>query len=140
MSTTHVIENNKLLIRRLYEDCINQGKLGLLTELVADDFVGSPGEQGAAEFARGIAAVRTGFPDVQFELEDLIAEGDRVAVRWRFQATHGGPFAGRVASHARVTQTANVIFQIRDGKIARAWVQVDRLGLLQQIGALPVSG
>ncbi|SFH71909.1 conserved hypothetical protein, steroid delta-isomerase-related [Collimonas sp. OK307] len=136
MSTTHVIENNKLLIRRLYENCINRGNLALLTELIADDFVGSPGAQGAAEFAKGIATIRYGFPDVQFEVEDLIAEGDRVAVRWSFRGTHGGPFAGRAASHAQVTQTANVIFQIRDGKIARAWVQVDRLGLLQQIGAL----
>lgn len=138
MSTTHLIENNKLLIRRLYEDCINRGNLGLLTELIADDFVGSPGAQGAAEFAKGVTAVRNGFPDVLFEVEDLIAEGDRVAVRWTFRATHGGPFAGKPASHARVTQTGNVFFQIRDGKIARAWVQVDRLGLLQQIGALPV--
>ncbi|WP_211453175.1 ester cyclase [Collimonas antrihumi] len=103
MSTTHVIENNKLLVRRLYEDCINRGNLALLTELISDEFVGSPGAQGAAEFGKGIAAVRNGFPDVQFEVEDLIAEGDRVAVRWTFRGTHGGPFAGRAASHVPVT-------------------------------------
>ena len=138
MSTTHLIENNKLLVRRLYEDCINRGRPELLAQLIAEEFMASPGEKGASEFANGIAAVRKGFPDVRFEIEDLVAEGDRVAVRWTFRGTHGGPFAGTAASQASVTQTANVIFQISDGKISRAWVQVDRLGLLQQIGALPV--
>ncbi|MFD2270741.1 ester cyclase [Undibacterium arcticum] len=130
---------NKLLVRRLYEDCINPGNLDLLTELIADDFIGSRGEKGPSEFANTIAALRNGFPDVQFEVEDLIAEGDRVAARWKFQATHSGPFAGVAASQVQVTQTANVIYQIRDGKITRAWLQVDRLGLLQQIGALPAA-
>jgi steroid delta-isomerase-like uncharacterized protein len=133
MSTTQ-IEENKRLIRRLYEECINPGSLRLLDELISSDFVASPGEKGAAEFADSIAAVRRGFPDVIFEINDLIAEGDRVAVRWTFHGTHRGTFASVPASEAKVTQTANVIYQVGRGKITRAWMQVDRLGLLQQIG------
>lgn len=139
MSTTHALEKNKLLVRRLYEDCFNTGNLDVLRELITDDFIVSPGEKEASEFASSIVALRNGFPDVRFEIEDLFGEGDRIAVRWMFQATHRGPFAGAAASLARVTQTANVLYQIRDGKIARAWVQVDRLGLMHQIGALPPS-
>src|SRR5437879_6480150 len=112
MSTTHILEKNKLLIRRFYEDCLNPGNLDLLTELIADDFVASPGEKGSSEFVNSLAALRSGFPDIHFEIEDLIGEGDRVAVRWKFQATHSGPFAGTAASQARVTQTANVIYPI----------------------------
>ncbi|MDB5910897.1 MAG: hypothetical protein JWP34_5011 [Massilia sp.] len=70
---------------------------------------------------------------MHFEIEDLFGEADGVAARWRFQATHGGPFLGTAATNKPVEQTANVIYQFRDGKISRAWVQVDRLGLLQQM-------
>lgn len=132
MSTTQT-EENKRLIRRLYDECINPGRLELLDELLSSDFIASPGETGAAEFANVIAAVRRGFPDVIFEVDDLIAEGDRVAVRWTFHGTHQGTFASVPASQAKVTQTANIIYRVADGKITRAWVQVDRLGLLQQI-------
>lgn len=139
MSTTYSNDENKSLVRRLYEECINTGDLDLLGELIADDFIVSPGEKGLVEFAQSIGAVRSGFPDVQFEIDDLFAEGDRVAVRWTFHATHSGDFAGLKESNARVTQTGNVIYQIGHGKITRAWLQVDRLGLLQQIGGMPPS-
>lgn len=132
------LKNNKLLVRRLYEDCINPGKTELLAQHIADDFVGSPGDKGRAEFVSTTVALRTGFPDVRFEIEDLIAEGDRVAVRWKFQATHMGAFMGVPPSRKRVTQTGNVIYQVRDGKLIRAWIQVDRLGLLQQMGAIAI--
>ncbi|WP_035051647.1 ester cyclase [Andreprevotia chitinilytica] len=125
------------LVRRLYEDCFNTGNLALLPELLTDDFVGGRGEQGPAEFAKTVETLRTGFPDVRFELDDVIAEGDRVAVRWTFHATHAGPFAGVQASHKQVTQNGIAIYRIRDGKLAQAWLQIDRLGMLQQIGGYP---
>lgn len=134
---SETLKNNKQLVRRLYEDCINPGKVELLAQYIADDFVGSPGDKGPAEFISTIVALRTGFPDVRFEIEDLIAEGDRVALRWKFQATHMGAFVGVPPSRKRVTQTGTVIYQVRDGKLIRAWIQVDRLGLLQQMEATP---
>jgi predicted ester cyclase len=120
-------------IRQLYEQGFNQGRLDLLERLCAPDFAAQPGNKDWAAFAQGVAAVRTGFPDVRFEIEDLFGQDDRVAVRWRFEATHAGPFQGHAATGRRVTQTANVIYQFKAGKIWRAWLQVDRLGLLQQI-------
>lgn len=135
MSANKNVENNKLLVRRLYEECINPGKLELLPQLISPNFVDGYGKGGFAEFANGIQAVRTGFPDVKFTVEDLIGEGERIAVRWTFQGTHTAMFAGTAASHKEVRQTGNVIFEILNQKIVRAWVQVDRLGLLQQINA-----
>ncbi|HXA46687.1 MAG TPA: ester cyclase [Burkholderiaceae bacterium] len=134
MSTTYNIAENKNLVRKFYEECINIADLDSLRKLISDDFVVSPGEKGADDFVNSIAAVLSGFPNVQFQIDDLFAEGDRVAVRWIFHATHNGTFSGVTASNAQVTQTGNVIFQIGHGKITRAWAQVDRLGLLQQIG------
>ncbi|OON59794.1 hypothetical protein B0920_21160 [Massilia sp. KIM] len=135
----NTVEHNKQLVRTLYEDCINGRDLDRLERLVAPDFVGPRGEHGPREFRATIQTVLTGFPGVRFELHDLFGEGDRVAVRWTFRALHGGPFAGHPPSHAEVRQEGNVIYQLRDGRIVRAWLQADRLGVLQQLGALPPS-
>lgn len=137
MLTTQTQDKNKLLVRRLYEECFNAGKPELLHELMGEDFIGSRGEQGPAEFAATLGGLHQGFPDVRFTVEDLFAEGDRVACRWSFQASHQGPFAGVAASHAQVTQTGIAIYHVRDGKLRQAWLQADRLGLLQQIGGVP---
>lgn len=131
------IATNKALVRTLYEDCINGRDLDRLETLIAPDFAGPRGERGPREFRATVEAVLTGFPAVRFELHDLIGEGDRVAVRWTFRAVHGGRFVGLKPSLAEVTQEGNVIYQLRDGLIVRAWLQADRLGVLQQIGAVP---
>ncbi|WP_198115610.1 ester cyclase [Massilia rhizosphaerae] len=133
----NTVEMNKALVRSLYEDCINGRDLDRLDMLIAPDFTGARGERGPREFRATIEAVLTGFPGVRFEVHDLIGEGDRVAVRWTFRAVHGGRFAGIQPSNAEVTQEGNVIYQLRDGQIVRAWLQADRLGVLQQIGVVP---
>ncbi|SDB99450.1 conserved hypothetical protein, steroid delta-isomerase-related [Cupriavidus sp. YR651] len=131
-----VLEARKRNVRRLYETCINEGRERLLDALLTVDFVGGDGERGAAAFWTSINKIRTAFPDVKFDVEDVIGEGDRVVVRWRFAGTHTGPFAGLPPTGKRVTQTGIAIYQCRGEKLCRAWLQVDRLGLLQQIGGL----
>ena len=133
------VDTNKALVRALYEDCINGRDLDRLDTLIGADFVGARGERGPREFRATIEAVLTGFPGVRFEVHDLFGEDDRVAARWTFRAVHGGRFAGLPPSRAEVTQEGNVIYQIRDGRIVRAWLQADRLGVLQQIGVVPRS-
>jgi predicted ester cyclase len=130
---------NKALVKTLYEECINGRDLDRLETLIAPDFVGPRGERGPREFRATIEAVLTGFPGVRFELHDVFGEDDRVAVRWTFRAVHGGRFAGIKPSRAEVTQEGHVIYQLRDGQIVRAWLQADRLGVLQQIGVVPTS-
>jgi len=132
----HSLASNKQLVERLYRDCINGGQLELIEELMHPDFVGSRGEKGPSGFAQTLSMVRAGFPDLRFTIEDLIAEGDRVVARWKMEGTNLGLFAGFPPSGKKVAQSAIVIYEVRDGKLARAWLQNDRLGLLQQIGAV----
>jgi predicted ester cyclase len=70
-------------------------------------------------------------------VEDLIAEGDRVAVRTRWQATHTGAFRGIPPTGKRITNTSITIYQLADHKLVHAWIETDRLGTLQQMGASP---
>lgn len=136
----HDPESNKRLVESLYYDCLNTGRLERLGELVHAEFVGARGERGPDGFTETVARVRLGFPDIRFVLEDVIAERDRVVARWKMEGTHLGSFNGFPASHKRVQQSAIVIYQIKDDKITRAWLQPDSLGLLQQIGVLPELG
>ena len=133
------VEYNKELIRALYEDCINMRNLDQLERLIAQDFTGTKGERGPLGFRATIETVLAGFPGVRFKIHDLFGEGDKVAVRWTFRAAHEGMFVGLPPGYASVTQEGNVIYQVRDGQIVRAWLQADRLGVLQQIGAVPRS-
>jgi predicted ester cyclase len=85
-------DSSKQLVRRLFEDIINSGDLDRLGEVISADFVGPTDQRGPAGFAGVIAALRIGFPDIQYTLDELLAEGDRVAVRWTWHGTHTGPF------------------------------------------------
>ena len=131
--------SNEQAVRRIYEECLNQGRTDALRDLVSDDYVGPQGERGAAGFGQPIAALRVGFPDIRFVIEDVVASGDRVAVRWTWRATHTGTFRGLAPSGRPVTDTGMAIYQLRDGRIVRAWVETDRLGVLQQIGVVPAD-
>jgi predicted ester cyclase len=71
---------------------------------------------------------------MQFTLLDLIASDDRVVVRWTMDAIHGGPLAGVPATGKRVQQQGTVIYRMEDGRIAEVWAQMDRMGMLQQLG------
>ncbi|CAN7734118.1 ester cyclase [Variovorax paradoxus] len=130
---------NSQLIRALYEDWLSHGRFEELQDSIADDYVGPNGERGAAGFATTMNGLRSAFPDIRFQVEDLIAEPDKVAVRWRWQAIHAGEFRGLEASHRRVENTGIAIYHLRHGKIVRSWLETDRLGALQQIGALPAG-
>ena len=87
-----------------------------------------------------IAAFLAGFPDFQLALEDVLAEGDRVGVRWTFRGTHQGEFMGIAPTGKRVSMSAIEINRVAGGKVAEHWVVLDQLGLLQQLGAIPGPG
>src|SRR5262249_17385630 len=79
----------------------------------------------------------TAFPDVQFEILDMIAEGDKVVTRWRYHATNTGPFLGRPPAGRPVTDEGITTIRLSEGKVAEKWVIQDSLGLLKQLGVLP---
>jgi predicted ester cyclase len=135
---------NKNAIRKLYESCINQARTDCVGEVISDDYVGLRGERGPAGFAATVVGLRAGFPDIQFTLEDLVADGDRVAVRWTWHATHSGTFVGPLGSFPAtgkpISNTGMAIYQLADHKVIRNWLETDRLGALQQMGILSPTG
>jgi steroid delta-isomerase-like uncharacterized protein len=139
MTVAAAIDTNKQIIRTFYQDCLNRGQLDLLGDLVAPDFLNPNGEKGASAFRRNIEELRSAFPDIQFKIEDLIADGDRVAVRSSWLGTHKGTFRGMAASGKQVTDTGITIYRFEGGRLAQAWLQTDRLGVLQQIGRIPAD-
>jgi predicted ester cyclase len=137
MGTDQSQEKNKAAVRKLYEDILNTGKLELLDQVIAEDYIGVLGENGPAGFAQAIAPVRMAFPDIKWTIEDLIAEGDKVMAKWSWKGTNTSSFNGIQPTHKEITHHAVNIFQFSDGKIIKAWMESDRLGFFQQIGVIP---
>jgi steroid delta-isomerase-like uncharacterized protein len=139
-----VSEENKALIRRFTEEYINQGNLALASELLTSTYVNylappgiPPGPDGENQV---LTMFRSAFPDGQVTLEDILAEGDRVAVRLTFSGTHQGEFMGIPPTGRSFTIVGMNVFRIEDGKIAENWPQLDMLGLMQQLGIIPEPG
>lgn len=130
-------QKNKDTVRSVYEVCLNTGNMELLTQLIAPDFVGVHDDAGPKGFAVTLMGLRTAFPDIHYTVEDVISEGDRVVIRWTWTGTHTAAFRGFAPSQKRVHDSGISIYQLRDAKIVRAWLETNRLGFLQQIGALP---
>ena len=135
---THT-DANKQAIRRIYDEAINSGRTGILADLIAPEFAGPDGTRGPAAYTANVSALRAGFPDVRFTIEDIVAEGDRVAVRWTWTGTHTGTFRGFAASGKAVHDTGLVLYTLANGKVVAAIVETDRLGVLQQIGIVPAD-
>src|SRR5262245_13540926 len=123
-------DRNRTSVRLLFEECINAGRADLLPELVDDEYRGAQGEVGLSGFGGAIDSLRAGVPDIRFTVEDLIAEADRVVARWTWSGTHA-------PSNKLVSNSGIGIYQLRDARLVRSWLQTDRLGFLQQIGAVP---
>ena len=134
------IDANKALVRRFVDEVFMHGRLDAVDELLADDFVShtwrSTGD-GKGDLRRAIDRLSTFLADVSFTIEDLIAEGDRVAVRVTARATQVGEFMGLAPSGKGYAIGEIHIFRIRDGKVAEHWHQYDQLGMLRQLGAMP---
>jgi steroid delta-isomerase-like uncharacterized protein len=130
---------NKALVKRFYNEVVNQGNLDLAGELMDHDYIehGNPAASGLEGFKQFVANLAVAFPDLQITIEDLISEGDKVVARVTVRATHLGAFMGYIPpSGVEVTFTGIDIFQIKDDKIVGRWNHRDLLGLMQQIGAV----
>ncbi len=135
-------EDNKALMHRAY-DALNQKNLAILDEVYAPDLVVhivSTTIQGLEAFKQGLSLFLTAFPDARFTIEDMIVEGERVVVRYTFRGTHTGHYMGIAPTGKQVTQTGITINRFANGKTVELWGNVDDLGLLQQIGAIPAPG
>ena len=137
-------EDNKAVVRRFFEEVLNQKKRAVLDEVfdlnVVDHFA-PPGTPGGLEGARHtLDMFLTAFPDLHFTVEDLIAEGDEVVARVTMSGTQHGAFMGVPPTGKHVTITGIDINRFVGGKSVEHWVEMDALGMMQQLGVVPAPG
>ena len=127
-----------------YEELLNGGDLSVAEELVAPEFINHEAPAGrdrGPESMRGVATMlRTAFPDLQFTIEELVAEGDTVAGRLTMSATHEEPLMGTPPTGRFVRQDQMHFVRFRDGKAVEHWGVRDELGMMRQLGVIPESG
>jgi steroid delta-isomerase-like uncharacterized protein len=134
-------ETNKLVMRRFLE-FINTASEKLAQELISPDAIfhvpGRPEPmRGPAGYLAIIGMMRGGFPDIQWRLEEMVAEGDKVAARFTMRGTHRGAFFGVPPTGKTIAVQATNFYRLSGGQFVEEHGQPDLLGLLQQIGAVP---
>lgn len=136
-----IAEDNKALVRRYVEEVFNQRHLAAVETFIAAEDVDHtlppnlPTNLAGTKTA--IALFLRAIPDLRISIEDVVAEGDRVAIRYTSRGTQRGPFGPLPATGRRVMISSYLIARIADGKIVEMWGLDDQLGLLQQLGVLP---
>lgn len=136
-------ERNKAAARRLYDELIGQGRFELIDDLVDADFVDhevlqgfSPGRDGIREL---FTMFREAFSDLQFAVEDMVAEGDRVAARITVRGTHDGPFMGIPPTGNSIAVEAIDFMRFAEGKLVEHWGVTNETSMMQQLGVMPVE-
>jgi steroid delta-isomerase-like uncharacterized protein len=134
-STAH-----KTIVRSLFDEVLNRGRLALVDNCFADDFVEhnpapgqGPGRDGVKDRIR---ALREAFPDVRFVVDEIVGENDIVAVRYRWEGTHSGTFLGIPATGRRAAVRGMDFYRFKNGLIAEHWDNMDELSMLTQLGDL----
>jgi predicted ester cyclase len=133
-------ETNKALIRRIFEEGMNGNRPEVYDETIAPDYVNydfpapAPGREG---FKIVTAMFQAAFPDMRTVLEDEIAEGDKVVTRGYFTGTHKGEFMGIPPTGKTIKVGYIDIWRVANGRGKDNWVQMDMLGLMQQLGVIP---
>ena len=135
-------EANKALVRRYNDEVWNRANVAAVDETIGDDLLWGADHvtpEGIKEF---VAMIRVIFPDFQATIEDMVAEGDKVFIRETCRGTHLGEMQGTpvgtiAPTGKQVTFTGNVLYRIANQKIVEDLAEMDMLGLLQQVGALP---
>ena len=122
-------EENKAMVRRVVDEVINEGDMGVLDELCA------PGL--AEEMKRMIASFRSAFPDWREEIVELVAEGDTVAGRFKCSGTHRGEFLGLPPTGKRQEVDEVYFLRVEDGKFVDLWGLEDDLNRMRQLGLVP---
>ena len=140
-----VQDDNKAVVARFFMEVLNGRQLTVTEEIAAPEAVvhwpfpdpGS-GPAGLRKIAEGLLE---GFPDLEVAIDDMIGEDDKVVVRWRFtRQTHLGLYRGLPPTGRYLGMTAIEIFQVRDGLIREAWLELDALGAVRRAGVMPPEG
>ena len=136
-------EDNKALIRRGIEEVWNRKNVAIVDEIAAADYVShNPAmtTHGLEQYKQLVTMYLAAFPDLHLTIEDQIAEGDKVVIRWTAHGTHKGNFMGIPPTGKEAVVTGITIDRFANGKSVEAWNNSDDLGLLQQLGVIPAPG
>jgi len=128
---------NKEIVHRFLEEVWNQGKLDAVDDIVTNDIiihVAGRDIKGIENFKKFILGYRNAFPDIKFTIEELIAQGDKVAERFTVRGTHQGELQGIPPTGKQIKITSIDIARYVDGKMVERWGQPDFLGMMMQLG------
>jgi steroid delta-isomerase-like uncharacterized protein len=131
--------DNKTLIRAFFEQVWNQGSEEAIDHFIAENAGGNDPDfgMGRAGFKRQWRKWREAFPDIHFEIEQIISEGDTVVARWTLTGTHTGPFLGIPATGRTIRVGGMSMDHLENGVLVSGFDGWDNLGLRQQLGAIP---
>ena len=135
-------EHNKAIVRRLFAELWNTGKLSVADEIFTPNY--EHHDSSTPDFGHGpesekkrATLYRTAFPDLRLTVEDIIAEGETVVARWSCRGTHKGDLNGIAPTGKRVNITGISIARFTNGKMSEGFVNWDALSLMQQLGVVP---
>ena len=138
-------EQNNSIAEKFFDSVWNKGDFSVLDTLIAPDaddhstVGGKPKtEKGSASFRAIVTMFRSAMPDIHLHIDDEIYAGDRVVHRWTLNGTDTGGVMGMPPSGKKLSFMGTTIVRMRDGKIVERWANVDELGLLQQLGVVPM--
>jgi len=138
-------EQNKTIVRRLFEELWNKGNLPVADELIAPtythhDAATSDAGRGPESEKKRVTMYRAAFADFRLTIEDMIAEGETVMARWSCRGAHKGDLNGIAPTGKQFAVSGVTVARVANGKIAEGWVNWDALSLMQQLGAVPELG
>ena len=133
-------ESNKAIMHRFWA-VWEQGDVDLLDELLAPEYINHtlaapdlpPGPEGVKDV---VSMFRSGMPDLRVNIEDMIAEGDRVATRYALEGTHGGDLFGIAPTGRHLSIKSMTVERLSGGKIVEHWRVTDELDMMHQLGAI----
>jgi len=134
-----MFEENKTIARRLMDEAWSEGKLDVISEIVASDChlhdpVFPSLTPGAESLKRHIQMCRTSFPDLRFRIDDVIAERNEVVIHWIAGGTHKAQFLGMQPTNRKANVSGTSIYRLHNGKIVEMWSDWNVLTLMQQLG------
>lgn len=137
-------ETNRDVVRRLVTEFWNNDREEHLETSYAPDYVNHDPAPGKPPDREGLFSTlklfKSAFTNTTIRIEEIVEEGDTLAWRWRYRADHTGDFMGVPATGKQVAMSGISIFRFRDGKIVEGWNNMDMIGLMTQLGAVPAPG
>jgi steroid delta-isomerase-like uncharacterized protein len=135
-------EKNKALARQIIEEIFNGSNLPNLEALIGKDVVIHDTDKelhGLEQLRQGIKNLHTAFPDLNYTIEELLADNGKVAVRCRGKGTHAGSFRGIAPTGKKMTYTVILIWRFENDKMVEHWAVSDVYGMLQQLEVIQVK-